>query len=106
MGHYMFRASYTTEGMKGLKKEGAAARTEAVRGMVEKLGGQLEALYWAFGDDDVFVIVELPDSTTAAAVATAVGVSGTLTTSTTVLITADEMDAALKLDTGFRAPGA
>ena len=77
-----------------------------IKELIEKAGGRFEAIYWAFGDDDVIVIAELPDNTTAAAFATAVSASGAVTAATTVLITADEMDAAAKINIGYRAPGA
>ncbi|HET9602095.1 MAG TPA: GYD domain-containing protein [Acidimicrobiales bacterium] len=106
MGHYMFRASYTVVGLKGVLKEGASSRAAMIKELTEKAGGRFEAIYWAFGDDDVIVIAELPDNTTAAAFATAVSASGAVTAATTVLITADEMDAAAKINIGYRAPGA
>ena len=105
VGHYMFRASYTVDGIKGLLKEGASGRGAAIRGLIEGLGGKLETMYWAFGQDDIVLIVELPDNSSAAAIAAAVGASGAAAVSTTVLITAEEMDAAAKLQVGYRPPG-
>jgi uncharacterized protein with GYD domain len=106
VGHYLFRASYTVDGLKGVLKEGASSRAKMIKELTEKAGGRFEAIYWAFGDDDVIVIAELPDNTTAAAFATAVSASGAVTAATTVLITAEEMDAAAKINIGYRAPGA
>jgi uncharacterized protein with GYD domain len=105
MPHYMFRASYTKEGMAGVLKEGAASRMEAVRKLAKSAGGSLETAYWAFGSDDFLAIVELPDNSAAAALATKVARSGTASISTTVLLTAEDMDAARGLDVSYRAPG-
>ena len=61
------------------------------------MGGTLEAVYYAFGDTDVFVILDLPDSVTAAAISLISNVAGTTTATTTVLITPEEMDQAVDL---------
>ena len=105
MGHYLFRGSYTVDGIKGVMQEGGTARAAAFRKVVSGVGGTVEAMYWAFGDDDVVVIAELPNSASAAAVATSVSASGVASVSTTVLITAEEMDAAGKIKVAYRAPG-
>jgi uncharacterized protein with GYD domain len=62
-------------------------------------------MYWAFGETDVYTIVELPDNATAAAVSMALSASGAGHCKTVVLLTAEEIDAAAKIDVGFRAPG-
>ena len=62
MPHYLFRASYTLQGIQGVIKEGAASRVAAVAAMADSVGGRIEASYWAFGDDDFLAIVELPDN--------------------------------------------
>jgi uncharacterized protein with GYD domain len=51
---YLFEASYTTAGLKGLLKDGGSRRREDLREAVKQLGGRLEAIYFAFGDEDVF----------------------------------------------------
>jgi len=106
MPHYMFRASYSQAGLQGVLKEGAAARTAVVGKLCESLGGRLIANYWAFGSDDFFAIVELPDDVAAAAAAMTVGASGVGSVSTTVLLTADQVDEARGRRPTYRAPGA
>jgi uncharacterized protein with GYD domain len=49
-------------GVRGLLKEGGVSRRSHFRQLVEKLGGKLEAFYYAFGGDDIYAIVELPDN--------------------------------------------
>jgi uncharacterized protein with GYD domain len=62
MPKYLVRGSYTVEGLKGVLKEGGSKRVEAVKQLVEGLGGKLEAFYFAFGDDDFFIITDGPDN--------------------------------------------
>ena len=106
MPKYLVQASYTGEGLKGLQKDKATGRKDAVTKAVEGLGGKLECIYFAFGEDDVVVFFELPDNVAAARLAIAVGASGLVRTRTTPLLTVEEADQALGApDIGFRAPG-
>ena len=105
MPKFLIEASYTSEGLKGLQKEKAASRKAVVSKMVKDLGGKVEAFYWAFGDRDAIVILDLPDATTASALALAVSSTGMVQTKTTVLFTADEVDKAFKKTVKYRAPG-
>ena len=106
MAKYMVQGSYTVDGVKGLLKEGAASRVEVVRKMVEGLGGKLETIYWGFGDNDVYVIADLPDNASAAAVSLTVVAGGAVRLKTVVLLTAEEVDAAAKKSVAYRPPGA
>jgi len=106
MPHYMFRASYTREAMQGVLKEGASARIDVVRKLAESVGGSVEVAYWAFGEDDFVTIVELPDNAAAVAVATTVASAGVGKISTTVLLTAADVDEARARRPAYRAPGA
>ena len=106
MPFYLFRASYTQQGIQGVMKEGAASRVETVSAMAASVGGRIECAYWAFGDDDFIAIAELPDNAAAMAIAATVGASGSVSVKTTVLLTASETDEALARRTAYRAPGA
>jgi uncharacterized protein with GYD domain len=106
MAKYLFRVRLTSDGLKGLLAEGAAARREVVDRMVQGLGGQVESMYWAFGDDDVYLTAELPGNTSAAAMGLVVSAAGGVRTSTVVLLSADEIDAAVRQQVNYRAPGA
>ena len=105
MPHYMIRANYTQQGIQGVMKDGAAGRVVAVEAMVGSVGGRLLSAYWAFGDDDFIGIAELPDNAAAMAIAATVGASGTSSVSTTVLLTASEVDEAIARKPTYRAPG-
>jgi len=106
MPKYLFKSKYTLEGGKGLTKGGGGtARRNAVKESLEGLGGKLEAFYFAFGETDVYVIADLPDNVAAAALSLAVNAAGGAQVEGTVLITAEEMDQAVKRQVKYRAPG-
>ncbi|SNT37428.1 Uncharacterized protein, contains GYD domain [Asanoa hainanensis] len=106
MGKFLFTAAYTAEGRRGLLKDGGSGRVDAARKAAESVGGRVEAMYYGFGDHDVYIICDLPDNKAAAALSIAVGASGALDTRTVVLLTPDEVDRAARSAVDFRAPGA
>jgi uncharacterized protein with GYD domain len=106
MSKYLISASYTAEGTKGLiKGGGGTARRAAIQEMLEGLDGKVESMYYAFGQDDVYVIADAPDNISAAAVALRVNASGAAVVKTTVLLTPEEMDKAARKTVAYRAPG-
>jgi len=106
MAKYMLHASYTAEGVKGLLKEGGTSRRKLLEKLVKGLGGKLEAFYFAFGETDVVLVVDLPDHASVAALSLTTGGSGAVSVRTTVLITPEEIDEATKKSVAYRAPGA
>lgn len=106
MPKFLIQASYTPDGTKGLLSEGASGRRAAVEQVVAGLGGRVEAMYFAFGADDLVMIVELPDSVSMAAASLTVKASGALQTRATPLLTLGEIDEAARRQVSFRAPGA
>jgi uncharacterized protein with GYD domain len=106
MPKFLIEASYTLDGAKGVQSAGGTGRRDAVAKVAESVGGSLESFHFAFGDSDAYVIVDLPDNESAAAVALTVNASGGATTKTVVLLTPDEVDAAAKRSVDYRAPGA
>jgi uncharacterized protein with GYD domain len=105
MPKYLFRASYTAEGARGLISEGGSSRVEVAARLAEGLGGRLESYYFAFGEDDVVGILDLPDQVSMAAVNMTVGATGLVNTKTTVLLTPEEVDEAARKSVSFRGPG-
>ena len=91
--------------MKGLLKEGGTSRRAATEKLIKSLGGTMEAYYFAFGAGDGFVIGDLPDSASMAAINLTVAATGAVATKTTVLITPEEVDAAVKKTPNYRPPG-
>src|SRR5262245_17499612 len=106
MAKYLIRGSYTAEGTKGLLKEGGSKRVAVIEKVIAELGGKLEAYYYTFGEADVLAIVDLPDAAAAAAFSLAVNATGAAQTSTTALLTPQEIDQACKKSVKYRAPGA
>ena len=105
MAKYLLQGAYTVEGAKGLLKDGGSKRRAAIEAMIKGLGGRLETFYFAFGDTDVYAIVDVPDQVTASALALTVGASGAASVKTTVLVTPEEVDQAVKKTVKYRAPG-
>jgi uncharacterized protein with GYD domain len=105
MPKYLIEASYTQEGVRGIQSGGGSSRRDAIAKLAESSGGKLESFYFAFGDRDVYTIVELPDNETATAVALTVNSSGAVNIRTTVLVTPEEVDAAAKQSVDYRPPG-
>jgi uncharacterized protein with GYD domain len=105
MGKYMFEVSYTVEGVRGLLEKGGSTRKSVVQSMAKKLGGKLEAFYFAFGGTDVYALIDLPDNEAAAAAALTIGASGAANIRTVVLLTPEEIDAAGQQQVAYRPPG-
>jgi uncharacterized protein with GYD domain len=105
MTKYLFLASYTAEGAKGVQSSGGSSRVDALGKVAENLGGKLESFYFGFGKTDAYVIIDLPDNEAAAACAIAVNTSGAASVETVVLLTPQEIDAAAKRSVGYQAPG-
>jgi uncharacterized protein with GYD domain len=105
MPKYLIIASYTAEGAKGVLSKGGSARRDAVAKSIADIGGTVESFYFAFGEEDAFVTVDLPDNTAAAALGLAVGASGSTSVRTVVLLTPEEIDRAAQTTVNYRPPG-
>jgi uncharacterized protein with GYD domain len=107
MAKYLIKASYSAEGIKGVMKAGGTSRVTAVKNAISSVGGSVESFYFGFGSDDVYVTVDAPGNTAAAAMAAAVGSTGALARyETVVLLTAEEIDEAMKMAVDYSPPGA
>ena len=106
MAKFLIKATYNSDGARGLLKEGGTKRRAAVQKIIEAAGGKLESFYYAYGEDDAFIIADLPDATTGLAISLTVNASGAVRLSTLPLITPEELDAASKKSVDYRAPGA
>ena len=105
MAKFLIQGSYTSEGAKGLLKDGGSARRAAAEALINGLGGRVEAFYFGFGNHDAYVIADLPDNVTATAVSLAINATGLVTGETTVLMTPEEVDEAVKKNVSYRPPG-
>jgi uncharacterized protein with GYD domain len=109
MPKYLFQGTLTDTGLKGIISEGGTSRWKAVETLAKSLGGTLESYYYAFGDPDLFVIMDLPDNVSASAGSLIANAAGTTKIKTTVLITLEEVDQATalakKTTAAYRPPG-
>jgi len=106
MPFYLVQASYSSQATAAMIKS-PQDRAAAVRPVIERMGGKLHGLWFAFGEYDAVVIAEMPDNVSAAAVAMAVGSSGGISAyrTTTLLTTAEAMEAMKKAGgVGYQAP--
>ena len=105
MPKYLIEASYTSDGAKGLLKDGGSKRRQAAEQAVKNAGGRLEAFYFAFGDRDAYIIMDAPDHASVAATSVAINASGAVHTKTVVLLTPEEIDQAVKKNVNYTPPG-
>ena len=105
MSKFLVKASYSPAGAKGVQGGGGSSRRDAVAKLAEGLGGSVESFYFAFGETDAYVILDLPDNRSAAAASMAVNAAGGAASEVVVLLTPEDIDAAAKLSVDYRAPG-
>ena len=105
MAKYLVRANLTADGLKGTLQEGGTARRDAVKKAIESLGGTLESFYYAFGQQDIVGVADMPDNVSAATFALMVTAAGGAAVSTKVLLTPEEIDEAAKKTGSYRPPG-
>jgi uncharacterized protein with GYD domain len=99
------QVAYSTEGWEALVEK-PQNRIEAVRPAIEKLGGKIESGWFAFGDYDAVLIIQMPTNVDASAIAMAFAGGGTCKgVKTTPLLTAEEAVEAMKkaAGAGYRA---
>lgn len=105
MSKYLFRANYTQKGLSGLIKEGGTGRRQALTQTVESLGGSLDCLYYAFGEYDAVGVADFPDQESATAFSLNVSAAGAIDVELTVLVSPEQIDAAVEKHISYRLPG-
>ena len=105
MAKYLAKVNYVGAGVAGLLKEGGSRRREAANETIASVGGSIESMYYAFGDVDVYVIVDFPDTASAAALSLLLNASGAVTVTLVPLMTPEEIDEASKKNPSYRPPG-
>ena len=106
MPHYLIEATYTSEGVAGIAAKGGTARRDAISKMISDAGGSIECFYFAFGDVDVYTIIELPSDEAVAALALSINQSSYTKVRTTVLLTPEQIDTAASNTPEYKPPGA
>lgn len=105
MPRFMFIVNYAPQGAKALMEAGGSARRTAVEKAASGMGGKLETFDFAFGADDAYTLIELPDERAAAALALTVSGSGSTKVRVAVLLTPEDIDAAAQLKPDYSPPG-
>jgi len=106
MPQYLVQAAYTPDAWAAMVKS-PQNRLEAVRPVIEKLGGKTQGGWLSFGEYDIVVICELPNNVSAAAFSMAASAGGAVKAlKTTPLMTVEEaMEAMRKAGgVGYRPP--
>lgn len=105
MAKFLVRANYIGDGIQGLLTEGGSSRLSVIEKLASSLGGKVECVYYAFGEYDIYGIVDMPDNASMAAFVLKAGASGRVALNSVVLMTPGEIDEATKKNSVFRAPG-
>jgi uncharacterized protein with GYD domain len=103
---FLSQVAYNENGWQALVSN-PQNRLEAIRPVVDKLGGRIVNAYFAFGDFDFVLIAEFPDNVSAAALAIAAAAGGAVKSikTTPLLEAAEGLDAVRKAAaSGYRAP--
>jgi uncharacterized protein with GYD domain len=107
MTHYLIEVAYTSEAWAA-QVSSPQNRIEAIRPVIERLGGRIDSAYYAFGEYDVVGIMEMPDNVSAAAFSLAASAGGALKAIKTIpLLTIEEGIEAMRkaAGAGYRPPG-
>ncbi len=105
MPKFLLESSYTTDGVKGLIADGGSKRAEVARQAIESSGGRIESLHFGFGKYDTYVVCDMPDYKSAAALVIAIRAAGGVHTRITPMLTPEEVDEATRMKLTYQAPG-
>ncbi len=95
MAQYMTLFTYTSEAWARMVQN-PGDRSATVRRLADSLGGSVECLYWGLGSYDGIVILDLPDSISAATLSVTVGSTGAFKNlETHELLTQEQLSQAL-----------
>ena len=107
MAKFMFKGQYLQAGVQGTLREGFAAREAYIRQITQAAGGKVEAFYWAYGEDDVILIVDYPNNIAAAAFSVAASGGGAIKAiKTTPLISIEDGTEIMRMaaESGYSPP--
>jgi uncharacterized protein with GYD domain len=97
MPKYLFQAKYSEKGLLAILEEGGSKRFHVMGNAIMQLGGKVEAFYYALGETDLYLIVDLPDTVNASAFSLLINASETVKVNTVVLVTPEELDRATSI---------
>ena len=93
MANYILLASYTEQGIKGIKE--TVKRTEAVKDLAKKSGVTMKESYWTLGAYDVVAVFEAADDETMTAFSLSIARLGNVKTQTLRAFSGKEMTSIL-----------
>ena len=105
MRKYLLYGSYTTEGYQDLLEEGGSVRIPIAKRALKSVGGKLESFYYANGGQDFYIVVDLPDHLSAAAITLVGNAGGAFRIRAEALLTPAEMDAVVSKEIDFNTSG-
>lgn len=106
MAYYLIQVSYTQEAWAAMVHN-PQSRRDAIKPVIEKLGGSIVGSWFSFGDYDGVAILEMPDDVSAAAFSHACSAAGAVKAfKTTPLMTNEQaIDAMTKAaQSGYQPP--
>lgn len=93
MPSYLLKVRYSAEGLETVLRQGGTVRRAEMEKLAGALGGSVEAVYFAFGDDDLHVICQFPDNRAAATMSMIGSTSGAQSAVVVPLLTVEDLDA-------------
>lgn len=93
MPKYLLRGNYVGSGIAGLRKDGGTKRLAAATAALQSVGGTLDCMYYAFGDTDLFGIIDTPDDAAAFNASLLINSSGAVNVTLTPLFDASVISA-------------
>lgn len=103
MSKYLIRGNYVGAGVAGLRAEGGAKRLAAATTAVASVGGTIDCFYYAFGETDLFGIVDLPGDSAAMDASLLINASGAVRVTLTPLLDPSVIDG--KASGSYTPPG-
>ena len=101
MARFLVIATYSPQGARSVMAGGGTARRNVFEHAVLDLHGRLETFDFALGAEDVYALVELPDTAAAAALSLTISGGGVAAVRTVVLLAPEEMDEAARLHPSY-----
>ena len=85
MGKYLFKVIITNVRAAGAPAAFGAEWESSLREAVAHVGGSVEAIYFAFGDTDIYMVADVPDEASVAALSLGISNGRDATVRTVVL---------------------
>ena len=101
---YLFRATFTVDGVKNLQRQSATGFRAGVAKFFESVGGKLESWYFDYGNSTAYGFVDYPDEIAAATAQAAVNAGGFARVTYRPVLSVEDADKALARSVATRPP--